>query len=481
MALTACGGWTTHIYCLAQRLNDGTFRIDLSQATLAMTRIDADVFASWTPFRIRETAFSALRAGYLLRGPAPIQALCHDFDDPLLGIVGAHLLLMDKKEDVDMDSFDSVVRRLQELVGGDAELHPDILMLRARSRLTPQQVRFSSPPLFSRSWRLMLQTARSHPNSIPRSSAVNEVAPAIFHASPWLMWSSRLATWRTQSKTTWGIKSTRPRVAAAAYSSFANRETSAGVSDLTSSDTADIELTDVLGELTRHLDELEHTALVRLHSRLILYLPVAQPLFMALRPGALEENDIFERATLDGLTKPSVNELVDKLPWPRTTIVELAEEISALAVALQDDDVQASFLYHAIRQRASFDSRVSFNESHIALQETVALVWSADAGTMRRFLEQATHQNSMLSVDVVDAVRPDISMKKMRSQSTFLRIAILDNTGTEDRRLNLPLKPLDSEMLRFVSTLPSKGAPNHAYEQLSARDALALIAAESDS
>lgn len=294
MALIACKGWTTHAYFLAQRLPDGSFKIDMSQATLAMTRIGGAALDSWTSFRLRETALAAVRAGYPLRGPDPLRALCREFEDPLLGIVGAHFLLMEQREP-DMDTFDDVVRRLEDFVGnGDPGGHPDILALHARSRLPKRSLRFSNPPLFSWTWRLMLRLARDHPEWIPPSSAVCTIAPAILHSNPWLMWSPRLAAWRAPRKAAWGISRPNPVVTKAARSSLAGSLRSTRDHPSSRGD-ADVELAQILERLVSHMSELDRDALARLDSRLALYLPVALPLLMAIRPDILEQHDPYER------------------------------------------------------------------------------------------------------------------------------------------------------------------------------------------
>ncbi|MCC2672532.1 MAG: hypothetical protein K0Q72_5004 [Armatimonadetes bacterium] len=107
------------------------------------------------------------------------QMLRGKFEDPMLGILGAHLLLLDPEPDDAL--LHEVVHNLSYLVGD----HPDVLAV--RKALGDSSLRFPEPPMLASSWRI---AAGAH--AVPAGSHAAFVAQAAFGDGPWLMWRADL-------------------------------------------------------------------------------------------------------------------------------------------------------------------------------------------------------------------------------------------------------------------------------------------------
>jgi hypothetical protein len=126
--------------------------------------------------KLTAIALAALAAG---RKPTQAEDLGHmlrdKFEDPMLGILGAHLLLLDEKRDDAL--LQEVANNLTGLVGD----HPDVLAL--RKPLGGSHLRFDFPPMLLSSWRIA-----SSSNAIPSGTFAALVSPAAAGQGPWLTW-----------------------------------------------------------------------------------------------------------------------------------------------------------------------------------------------------------------------------------------------------------------------------------------------------
>jgi hypothetical protein len=113
------------------------------------------------------------------------------FDNPMLGIMGAHLLLLALEDQRgreaeqarrqrlqssrdqlerphrpwDQSLFDTVVRHLQRLVSGN---HPDVQALSLRaSDPSLRATRVTAPPMLRRSWSLLVAASNDQPELVP--------------------------------------------------------------------------------------------------------------------------------------------------------------------------------------------------------------------------------------------------------------------------------------------------------------------------
>ena len=115
-------------------------------------------------------------------------------EDPMLGLLGAHLLLRDEPEN--RSFFETVIRNLLRLLGPE---HPDVHALRLRARPPPPPAPLSSAPMLRASWDL----AAVDPHTaevIPETGPTGVIATRILPSAPWLVWSAGAAAGTAQDR-----------------------------------------------------------------------------------------------------------------------------------------------------------------------------------------------------------------------------------------------------------------------------------------
>lgn len=165
MSLVTVPNWRTEVYLLRSRTSASGPEA-LPRRTFIMRR-------QHQPWRHEqnerlEKALIALADGRSIMNAELNELLLQKFASPIEGIVGAHLLLIEHARDqtVDLRQLDVVVTNLRGLLGGR---HPDVeaLALMCTDRNLCPKVPFDTPPMFERSWRLMVEASRSDPALIP--------------------------------------------------------------------------------------------------------------------------------------------------------------------------------------------------------------------------------------------------------------------------------------------------------------------------
>jgi hypothetical protein len=111
------------------------------------------------------------------------EILAGKFDDPMLGILGGHLLLMESP--VDCNLLEIVVKNLRSMLGAE---HPDVeaLALRLNSAQNPLEV--STPPMLQRSWGLILEATADQKATVLRQSFAGRIIRSTRAGDPWLLW-----------------------------------------------------------------------------------------------------------------------------------------------------------------------------------------------------------------------------------------------------------------------------------------------------
>lgn len=140
-----------------------------------------------------EMALANLRQG---RASLPeaglVRLLSSKFGNPMLGLLGAHLLLL--RPEVDWELFDVVLGNLEsQLMGAD---QPDVQVLRglgaqrSGGRITPPTTAVSWPPLLHQSFTSLLKLDAEGILRIESGSAAERVAPFIVEQGSWTSWRS---------------------------------------------------------------------------------------------------------------------------------------------------------------------------------------------------------------------------------------------------------------------------------------------------
>jgi hypothetical protein len=183
-SLYATPGFQTQLFLLHREylLNDHSVccRADLDTGAVAMSANFAfDPFAPGP--RMTALATYALTQTRRILSDAVVQDLLDaKYDDPMLGIVGAHLVLRDQPQD--LQTFQTVTDNLRRVVGLD---HPDLMALwlarQDRGDVATPQLR--TPPMLRRSWAIATEKSVPNPDVIAPELDLDATASA-----PWLIW-----------------------------------------------------------------------------------------------------------------------------------------------------------------------------------------------------------------------------------------------------------------------------------------------------
>jgi hypothetical protein len=185
-SVVACGGWQTQLFMMQRHYDDGTSsatRADLAGAAVLMARDGVGFDANGQQLVLTEAARLALknRGGTLARRHVR-EMLWRKFENPMLGVYGAHALLLDSEPDLGL--LDTVVTNLRTMLG----MHPDV---EATALALPDQAAtrpFALPPMLYLSWARLLDHAPHDPGLVPPGSLSSEVGSSVWGEGPWLVW-----------------------------------------------------------------------------------------------------------------------------------------------------------------------------------------------------------------------------------------------------------------------------------------------------
>lgn len=122
------------------------------------------------------------------------QLLIRKFDNPIAGILGAHLLILGQENGQMFEPglLNTIVRNLRISMGDD---HPDVEALSLRctdERLRTKQRRMAHAPMFERSWRLLVEASYAEPRLLSDRLVAQLLAPTAL--PPYLVWAESAAS-----------------------------------------------------------------------------------------------------------------------------------------------------------------------------------------------------------------------------------------------------------------------------------------------
>gem|GEM_PF-203853 len=190
-SLWVARGWITIVFLPYHAQNR---RLGRQSASIYLVEIGkpfrADDLAST---QAMEIVLSGLRTGNLVV-PANLLNLLLDreFQNPMLGIVGAHALL--QRSDRDWDLFDNVLDNLEKLIPG----HPDLIALRLMEKLMRPDAKevplhpLDWPPMFYAGYRALVACDWTSDwlaqDLVEDGSVAEDVASSLLPESPWTCW-----------------------------------------------------------------------------------------------------------------------------------------------------------------------------------------------------------------------------------------------------------------------------------------------------
>ncbi len=178
-SIISVGRWETQVFMLMRDFGDAR-RADLASGAIVMSQTPFD--PSGRGERAAVLARYALTQNRKLAGAVYRELYKLKFDDPILGLLAAHLLLRDSPTET--QTIETVLGNLRGLIGTS---HPDVQALElARRGSTPHALRF--PPLLRASWNAIVAASVTSEVTIAQESPAESVEKCVTAAEPWLVW-----------------------------------------------------------------------------------------------------------------------------------------------------------------------------------------------------------------------------------------------------------------------------------------------------
>lgn len=180
-SLVATAGWRTECFMVRRRIREQPLA-DLDRGAVSMARLGRPFTADDTRRRQAEAARDALLSHRRIADAAAEALLREKFEDPMLGLLVAHLLLRDSPH---APILDEVTDNLVRLLGPD---HPDA---RAIALGTPHEgggAEIREMPMVRASWDRIVQHSLNRPGLVAANSPAGEVSARVLPSAPWLIW-----------------------------------------------------------------------------------------------------------------------------------------------------------------------------------------------------------------------------------------------------------------------------------------------------
>jgi hypothetical protein len=122
------------------------------------------------------------------------------FENPMLGILSGHLMLL--QQEPNLDTLEFVVKNLRRMLGDD---HPDVnaLAVALEQRKPQHGTRWGQspntgasfyvcdrPPMLRESWQVVLQASITRPDIVPHASLASDVAASLWGEGIWMFWNA---------------------------------------------------------------------------------------------------------------------------------------------------------------------------------------------------------------------------------------------------------------------------------------------------
>jgi hypothetical protein len=175
--------WQTQVFIIFRK------RPWLEGATILLAHPNIGFEPSNHESYVIDMALSGLQNNVALLPKKMLRELINaKFDNPMMGLLGAHLLL--KRNDATWGQMDMVLGNLGYLLGEA----PDVEALRIMAALRfekspPVNLSFSSPPMLRAAYEGLVAADNSYPNLIPDGGPLERIASEVYRDSPWTSWA----------------------------------------------------------------------------------------------------------------------------------------------------------------------------------------------------------------------------------------------------------------------------------------------------
>ena len=185
--LIASPDWQTQCFLLQRDYSEARGP-DLAGATVLIREKDHGFEPDSEDLRLIELARLGLMNQRPILSDEVEDLLTRKFENPLLGIFGAHLLIsleQTRNRDYEKGLLEHVVTKLRDLLKAP---HPDVEALAWKAGVGDPNYRFEIPPMMRRGWTLMTQASAESRNVIPPDSMNARIYDRLLAQEPWLVW-----------------------------------------------------------------------------------------------------------------------------------------------------------------------------------------------------------------------------------------------------------------------------------------------------
>lgn len=178
-SVVAVHGWQTQVFLLEDAKDESHRAISVLMGQGGFDLDDPNA-------RLADDARIALGDERRVASKVITEALFAKFENPMLGLFGAHLMLLARDDTWEQPYFDGVVDNLAGLLGPN---QPDVVALATLGGGRPIAVLepVTSPPMLWRSWLLLIEASNERPDLLPADTwrPLLQVMPV----RPFLAWS----------------------------------------------------------------------------------------------------------------------------------------------------------------------------------------------------------------------------------------------------------------------------------------------------
>jgi hypothetical protein len=179
--LVASPGWTTQCFMVRRRFRDHS-AADLDQGAVSLDRLGRPFTPNDMRMRLAEGARDALANNRQVADAAAGALMREKFEDPMLGLLVAYLLLRDRPKD---PVFHVVLQNLIGLLGRD---HPDVRAIALGTAHDTPGKPIADMPMLRASWDRVVRQSLAYPGLVPANSLAGQVSTRVLPSAPWLVW-----------------------------------------------------------------------------------------------------------------------------------------------------------------------------------------------------------------------------------------------------------------------------------------------------
>jgi hypothetical protein len=182
MVVTVFAGWETQLFIPFEH------RPRLEHSSVLMAHLGQGYHPDDRVAQAIDAGLAGLRGGIdLLPRETRQMLLSGKFENPMLGLIGAHLLLLQPNPDFGL--LDIVLHNLEELLPGSADVHAVRLAAALRHGSQPPLQPMDTPPMLHRGLVAIMEASAVIPAIVPENGWLERIAPHVLSDSAWTTWS----------------------------------------------------------------------------------------------------------------------------------------------------------------------------------------------------------------------------------------------------------------------------------------------------